>query len=185
MRKLRKSDIVRDLTEIRNWCDIQLPDVPDMCRFANDFMDDGVSGVSYEGHRKGSDHTDLLPKVEARRRDDVERAAIRYLKTLERIKKDIRELAGLAWTFQPMNHDEAQILADSDELANDPEQQTRQAQCKNKNCGRLVARTVNDRLYGGRCAACRMHFERNGLERIPVEALLLDENVIVTDVVNM
>jgi hypothetical protein len=180
VRKLRSNDVRRDLTEIRDWMIALLEDVDRICRYANDFMDDGVSGVSYEGHRKGSEHPDLLPKVEARRRDnDAEKAAVKFGKIVEAMRRDARQLSGIAWVLLPMDPKEASILAESDELANDPEQQTRQAQCKNKACGRLVARTVNDRLRGGRCDACRKHFERTGNERLPVEALALDENVIV------
>lgn len=48
--------------------------------------------------------------------------------------------------------------------------------CRNPNCGRVME--TGEYLRAGRCDPCRKHWDRHGVERIPVTALALGDTVI-------
>lgn len=168
---------------------------------ANDDMDDGVRGISYDkkGGRSSGPSDPVGAHLVAGQRDDVAAAAsalvahlaegLRLAKQAER-HLDIAERAGRS--LLAIDPKTASELATADAIAN--KEQTLQAQCANPACGALVAGTPNDRLRGGRCDPCRMYLTRNGLERprhlcaigedmTGSEALGLDDSkVIVSEV---
>lgn len=185
--RLKHREIVRQLTEIRQWCDELERDLPTVSYIVATNTDDGVQGVSYDSKGRSSGPPDPVgEKACLLRRDDVATAARDYQKAVLAAVTELRRAGKKSWALLPLPADEAKALTEQDEI-ND--QGTIQGCCINQNCGRLVARTANDRLHGGRCGACRMFLTRNGYERprhlceqgadaLDAEALALTEGVI-------
>jgi len=137
---------------------------------ANSDMDDAIASTSY-----GSRSSDPATPTEAkalRYGDQVTRMALALADALVEADRLTRkaelvmqnaERAG-RWLLA-MDAEEARKLAGTEEVKSNPEDETRSTVCANPNCQRVVARTPNDRLRGGRCDACRKYLDRNNVER--------------------
>lgn len=159
-----------------------------LCIRANTDMDDGISGISYDGSRSSGPADPVGSRAEKNRKDHVAAAAQTFRSSVADAVRAIQRAEKAGWSLRALDKDEARALTEQDEV-NDTGRI--QGDCKNPNCGRPVARTAKDPMRGGRCNACRTYLDRNGIERPKAlcdinanaaEALALDESVIVQDV---
>lgn len=168
---------------------------------ANSDMDDAPRGISYEARTRGGDagsSTELAAlaspdeiAAHAHRLAEHMAAGARFAR-LAMLELQAAERCG-RWLL-PMDRENARKLAEAEEVQLDETDETRSAQCANPNCRRIVARTPNDRLRGGRCNACRMYLDRNDHERpahlcalsgdiddvLSVDGLGLDQSRLIT-----
>lgn len=163
-RKLKHRELKDWLQEILTRAQALHAEIEGLCIRANTDMDDGFP-VSSLGGGSRTGHGDPVGTKATGRPDDVGAAAEDLRAQILAALKAVRLADKRAWGIRALTPDEARILSEKDEIANRPEQQTIQPHCANNNCQRLVARTREDPLRGGRCDACRKYLDRNGVER--------------------
>lgn len=186
--KLKHREIARTLDEIVKRAQSLRDECESLCIRANTDMDDGISGISYDGKSRQSGPSDPVgSRVERNRRDKVAETAKVFRQSVEDAFRVINRAEKAGWSLRALDEKEAQALT-NDEISNTKEQ-TIQPHCANPHCQRLVARTANDRLRGGRCDACRKYLDRNGIERPKVlcdlsadavSTLEIDQDRVVT-----
>lgn len=156
---------------------------------ANDDMDDAPRGVCYEprsrsGQGPGTptearalsdmpDHIALAVAAVTEHLAKARRNAHIALQHAQRAERAARSLLA-------MDPEEARKLSITEEVKHDEGDETRSTVCANPNCQRVVARTRNDRLRGGRCDACRKYLDRTSSER-PRHLCALDDDLLGTD----
>ncbi len=204
--RLRHREIARRATKIGDqldraafsatWLKLHAQEIADR---ANSDMDDGINSGSY-GARSSDVSTPTERKALATlptekpdgtiipgRRDEVARmvmAMVNALVEADRLTRKAElimqnaERAG-RWLVA-MDREQARKLAETEQIKNDPKDETRSTTCANPNCQRVVSRTPNDRLRGGRCDACRMYLVRTQQER-PRHLCALGDDVLSTD----
>lgn len=145
-------------------------------------IDDAPRGISYEPHARTSGPSTPTEAKALQRGDQIAAQALEMLAQLREARRFAR-LARLAAqraeqlgsNLLAMDAKRADELARTEEVKADPEDETRSTVCANRHCQRIVSRTPNDRLRGGRCNACRMYLDRNGMER-PRHLCAIDED---------
>lgn len=163
--KLKHREIQRALQEIQTRLEPLIVKCDELCYMANENMDSGVSGISYDSKSRSSGPADPVgARAERGHRDRVEYDARRLLDGIRKALDGIRLADAAAWGLRALTEDEAKILSEKDEISNTSEQ-TISATCANLNCQRPVARTANDRLREGRCENCYRYRHTHGEER--------------------
>lgn len=190
MRKLQHRQVQRRLRDILAYLRSFEPRTAELCERANTDEDDGVAGIDYAGKSRKSGPSDPTQARAQHRRDEIARAAHTIADALANIEHEARRMDRAAWSLMALSDDEARILAEKDEVAHRPEQQTISATCANMNCKRPVARTKDDRLREGRCENCYRYRHAHGVERPKLfcdaernigEALGLDAERLIVD----
>lgn len=164
----------------------------DVAKRYNTDRDEAISGVSYDTKsRQSGPSRPCESRAIDRRADDITKAgaALKYhLAEGHRHSKDaekhfeLAERAGRALLAIP--EDEAKRLSEAEEIKHDPNDETRSLQCNNPDCLRVVSNTPNDRLRKGRCDACRVYFDRHGIER-PKHLCAIGADVLSSDALGL
>lgn len=129
---------------------------------ANEFIDDGLQGISYDSvKRGGQDSTGPERAAMSGRTDDVGKMAGDFMRDLEEAHRLLRRCR-LHAVKLAVDWDEASRAA-AEGVARRSNEAAGSGDCSN--CGRLVSGSSVDRLRNGRCNACRVYWDRNGVER--------------------
>lgn len=141
---------------------------------ANDDIDDGIRGVSYEPTPRGSDISDPVGRKATGPADPVTRSVVALatlLKEADHLARQARLAAeraeNTARSLLAIDADVASQLAGADQVHDNTEggKVLKGYVCGNLHCQAPVSNTANDRLRSGRCMACHRYRLRTGEER--------------------
>lgn len=160
--RLKEKRVAEILAEIRARIEGLERDCPEFCRRANTDMDDGISGISYDGGSRRSGPADPVGD-RAGRRDIAGTQARQLWQALNVALDAVRTADKKAWALLPMDGEEAKTLTEADEVQ-DRENQKLMRDCKNPNCDHYFT-GGNDRPRGGLCDPCRKYRDNHGVDR--------------------